>query len=141
MNASFDQVLQFVLLLAAFIALAIMVRRMSGGPTIAAAEVRRRIEAGEDLLLLDVRTPQEFAESHIGGALNLPLNQLGPRLGTATAQLAPYRDTPVVVVCRSSARAHSAAKALRKAGLNKVLVMGGGMLAWSGRRFPVRSGR
>lgn len=138
MNASIDQILQFTLLLAVFIGIAILARQLSGGPSIAAGDVKRRLDAGEDLLLLDVRTPTEFCGEHIPGAINVPLQDVSGRLSSAGTQLQDYREAPVVVVCRSSARAHSAARALRKAGLQRVLVMGGGMLAWKGRGFPVQ---
>lgn len=140
MNATPDQILEFAFLLAVFVGIAVIARRLSGGPGIAAGEVKRRLDAGEDLILLDVRTPAEFGEGHIAGAVNLPVQEIGARLKTIASQLTGHQDANVVVVCRSSARAHTAARSLRQAGLKRVLVMGGGMLAWQGRGFPVERG-
>jgi rhodanese-related sulfurtransferase len=62
-------------------------------------------------LLLDVRTHEEFASGHIPGAKNIPVQELGRRLG----ELAVTK-TPVVVYCRSGGRSASAASVLRQAG-------------------------
>ncbi len=140
MNASVEQILQAVLLLVVFVGIAVAARRISGGPGIAAGEVKRRLDDRENLLLLDVRTPAEFSEAHIAGAVNLPLQDIDAQLQGIAVQIAEHRETEVVIVCRSSARAHSAARSLRQAGLKRVRVMGGGMLVWIGRGFPVTQG-
>lgn len=60
--------------------------------------------------LLDVRTPEEFSERHLEGAVNIPVDQVEARLGEIP------RDRPVVVYCRSGARSMSAARILRRSG-------------------------
>ncbi len=77
------------------------------------AKVGNRVAA--DLLrggatLLDVRTAQEFASGHAPGAKNVPVGELTARM----TEVPP--GVPVVVYCRSGARASAAAKALRAAG-------------------------
>ncbi len=69
---------------------------------------RRRVAEGA--LLLDVRTPQEFAEGHVPGAKNIPVQELAQRI----AELGAARR--VVVYCRSGGRSASAAQILRQAG-------------------------
>lgn len=70
-------------------------------------------------VLLDVRTPDEFAERHIPGALNIPVHELPARLSELEANA-----LPVVVHCRSGARSAAAAQLLRRAGY-EVLDIGG----------------
>jgi phage shock protein E len=69
----------------------------------------RKLVAG-GALLLDVRTPGEYASGHIAGATNLPVDEVGSKAGTLT------KGNPVVVYCRSGHRSHMAATALLQAG-------------------------
>jgi phage shock protein E len=64
---------------------------------------------------VDVRTPQEYAERHYPGALNIPLDTLEHRL----AELGP-KDQPLVLYCRSGARSSVAAVLLKRAGFTRV---------------------
>lgn len=79
-------------------------------------EARRRVEAGA--LLLDVRTPEEFAQGHLPGALNIPVDALEARLG----EVPPERE--VVVYCRSGRRSARAADVLRTHGHGQVFDLG-----------------
>lgn len=69
--------------------------------------------------LLDVRSPEEFQERHLSGAINIPLTSLTGRI----AELGPP-SRPIVVYCRSGARSAAAAVQLRDAGY-KVVDIGG----------------
>jgi rhodanese-related sulfurtransferase len=73
------------------------------------AEARRRVEGGA--LLVDVRTPQEFAAGHLPGAVNVPVDEVGQRIG----ELAPP-GRELVVYCRSGGRSARAARTLEGAG-------------------------
>ena len=103
-----------------------------------AGEVQRRIEAGEDLLLVDVRSPGEFAGElgHIRGAVNVPLSELAERLNRDPV-VGKAREQVVVTICRSDARAAFAVHKLRRAGFKQVLVLSGGMLGWRDDDLPV----
>jgi phage shock protein E len=81
-------------------------------------------------LLLDVRTPEEFADGHIAGAVNIPLAELGNQLSQVP------RDIPVIVYCRSGSRSAQAATLLRDSGYTNVLDMGG-IVAWVDAGYPV----
>lgn len=131
--------IEFAVLFAAFIAAGWYVRRRLGGVTVAAVELKRRLEASEDLVVIDVRPPAEFTADlgHIDGAINIPLATLESQLAQITPDVAGYRDTSVVVVCRSGSSAHAAARMLRRAGLGNVAVLHGGMISWNARRLPV----
>ena len=65
--------------------------------------------------VVDVRTPAEYAERHVPGALNIPLNTLESRL----RELGP-KDAPIVLYCRSGARSANAAAILERAGFTRV---------------------
>ncbi|HEY9207841.1 rhodanese-like domain-containing protein [Acidovorax sp.] len=68
-------------------------------------------------LVVDVRSPGEFAAGHVDGAINLPLD----RLGTDCAQALPDKSTPLVLCCLSGARPGMAAQWLRQQGYAQVL--------------------
>jgi rhodanese-related sulfurtransferase len=83
-------------------------------------------------VVLDVRTPQEFAGGHVPGARNVYYRDLPPRL----EELAAYRDRPVVVYCETGARSRAAIRALRDAGFNHVFQLDGDMTAWRRSGLP-----
>lgn len=88
------------------------------GPDIDAGVEQCRQTPGA--LLLDVRTEGEYAEGHIPGAQNLPLQSLE---GIAT--VAPAKDTPLFLYCRSGARSGQAASQLQRMGYTRVTNIGG----------------
>lgn len=107
-----------------------------------AAEVKRRMDAGEGLLLVDVRSRGEFVGDlgHVRGALNVPLPELTARLGQ-DSKLVGNREKTVVTICQSDARAAFAVRTLRRAGFKRVRVMSGGMLGWLADDLPVEHGQ
>ena len=70
-------------------------------------------------MLIDVRTPEEYAEAHHDGAINIPVDQIATCLIEATA------DTPITVHCKSGARAHMAQKILQDRGFAHVDLLNG----------------
>jgi len=88
-------------------------------------ELRRRLDAGEELDLVDVREPHEWAICRIGGARLVPLGTLAARLH----ELDSARTC--VLYCRSGARSARASEVLRQAGFRRVLNLRGGVLAWA----------
>lgn len=102
-------------------------------PIVSVEDVVRLREQREDVRLLDVRTPGEFARGHIAGAYNVPLGRLQAHATT----LREVGSAPVVLVCRSGARARSADALLRAAGLRSLHVLEGGMIAWQRAGRPV----
>ncbi|MDX6766744.1 MAG: rhodanese-like domain-containing protein [Candidatus Methylacidiphilales bacterium] len=88
-------------------------------------------------LLLDVRTPAEFAGAHIEGSVLHPLSDLDPG---AVSQLARDKEG-IVVVCQSGGRAGQAAGKLATAGITKVRVLQGGVSAWEKAGLPLVHGK
>ena len=88
-------------------------------------ELRRRLEAGEDLVVLDVRKPDEVAQAAISGSVNISLGQVVDRM----SELDPARST--AVICAGGVRSVKAIEALTAAGYTGELVnVSGGMKAW-----------
>lgn len=85
------------------------------------------------LRLVDVRTPAEFAASHIDGSYNVPLPDLAAHRDELTASDAG----PVVLVCQSGRRADAAQRRLEASGLDDVRVLAGGVDAWSAHGHPL----
>jgi len=90
----------------------------------------RTLSTRDDIQVLDVREPDEWAAGHIAGARHIPLGQLGSRAG----ELDPQR--PIAVVCRSGGRSARAVAALVAAGLPAHNV-DGGMSAGAASGLPV----
>ena len=93
---------------------------------ITAIDLRRKVDAGEPLLILDVREPHEHALDAIDGSRLVPLGDLGKRLGELP------KDRPIVAHCQSGMRSAKAAKMLRDKGFQAVSLKGG-IAAWRGR--------
>jgi rhodanese-related sulfurtransferase len=83
-------------------------------------------------LLLDVRTVEEYTTSHIPTSVNIPLNEIGTRL----SRLSDFKDSPVVVYCRSGTRAAKAITLLEENGFTNVMHLEGDMLGWEAEKRP-----
>jgi len=120
------------LLLAAGLALAAC-GPAAGAGGVTPADVLARIERGNAPLLLDVRTPGEFATGHLPGAVNIPLDALAERLDGLGRAL----DREVVVYCERGPRAAKAAASLAAAGFSVVRHLEGHMSGWRDAGLPV----
>lgn len=83
------------------------------------------------LFVLDVRTPQEYAEGHVPGAVNVPYDQLASRLAEVP------QDKDVVLYCKSGRRAGIAADVLAANGYTRLSHLEGDMSAWIDKGRPV----
>ncbi len=93
-------------------------------PEIEPVELKRKLDAGEDVFILDVREPHEYQICHLNGHL-IPLGDLPKRV----SELDSART--IVAHCRSGMRSAQAVEFLRTAGFRKVWNLKGGILAWS----------
>jgi molybdopterin/thiamine biosynthesis adenylyltransferase/rhodanese-related sulfurtransferase len=101
----------------------------NGIPQITVKELKRRIDAGEDVQLIDVREPYEYQIAQIGGKL-IPQNDVPQRLAEID------RDREVVVHCKSGGRSQRIAEFLKQSGYPRVVNVAGGILAWSDEIDP-----
>jgi rhodanese-related sulfurtransferase len=92
--------------------------------------------SGNELELLDVRMPPEYAIAHVPGARLIPLNEL--RVEAFLAQHKP--GTPVYVLCQSGARASKAIEQLESTGCDDCVLVEGGTQAWMDAGLPVHRG-
>lgn len=93
---------------------------------ITARELKTRIDAGEDIQLIDVRQPDEYAFAKIDGAKLIPLGELLSRM----SEIDPARET--VVHCKMGGRSARAIEALQQQGFTGNLInLAGGITAWS----------
>lgn len=122
------------LLTALFASLLFTSIAMAGDTPVIGADalLQRQAAADPALVVLDVRTPQEFAEGHVPGAINIPHDQVETRL----AELAGARDKDLVVYCRSGRRAALAEETLRKNGFTRLQHLEGDMAAWAAANRP-----
>jgi molybdopterin/thiamine biosynthesis adenylyltransferase/rhodanese-related sulfurtransferase len=101
----------------------------AGVPEIQVEELKRRLDAGEDLFVLDVREPHEYQICNINGHL-IPLGDLPNRVH----ELDSSRE--IVAHCRSGVRSAKAVTFLQQSGFKKVHNLAGGILAWADRVDP-----
>jgi len=99
---------------------------VDGIPQISVEALKQKLDAKEDVFVLDVREPHEYQIVNIGAPL-IPLGEIGNRLN----ELAPQKDREVVVHCKSGARSQKAALALKQAGFTNVSNLTGGITAWA----------
>ena len=127
----------------ALLAVAVSVPRLAKRMRAAKAEIpsgelRRRLQAGEDILVVDVRDAEDYLGNggHVPGARNIPLAELQSRL----AELEPWRRQPLALVCRTNRKSGQAAELLRAEGFGQVLVIADGMVGWSANGFATEQG-
>ena len=89
--------------------------------------------ANNDWLLIDVRSPQEFAQGHIPGAVNMPHENINDYI----SELEGHKDKPIIIYCQSGRRAKLAMKVLQKLDFSEVMHLEGDMLGWSAAGMAV----
>jgi len=109
-----------------------MVSQRAGGLAVSTLQATQLINH-RDALVLDVRSADEFARSHILNAKNIPARQLGARI----AELDKFRARPVIVSCQTGTSAGASCSVLQKAGFAEVHLLAGGINAWEQAGLPV----
>ena len=88
---------------------------------ITAEEAKNRMDSDDTIIILDVRTQEEYEESHIPGAILIP----NESIGTEKQEQLPDMDQEILVYCRSGNRSAQAAKKLVEAGYTQIYDFGG----------------
>lgn len=101
---------------------------------LSALESWRLLQGRADVLILDVRTPQEYREAHLAGSLLIPIDQVAQRLGEIP------RERPILVYCAVGSRSSQVANYLGRLGYPEVYNLRGGIWSWQSRRLPVSRG-
>jgi rhodanese-related sulfurtransferase len=102
-------------------------------PQVTAEDVKKAIDGKENYILLDVRTPGEYARGKIAGSINLPVD----RVDCDVLKAVPGKSTKVYVYCLSGSRSVHAVDVMVKLGYTNVFDMEHGLLAWRAKYFPV----
>ncbi len=126
-----NNLLLSLLIIGALVAITAGCNSMKNGDSatvqsISAVELKEKMDASEDFLLLDVRQQDEYDFVNLDGTL-IPLGQLQQRLGEIDA----YKDKEVVVMCRTGSRSGQAARILAREGFQNVFNLSGGINGWS----------
>jgi rhodanese-related sulfurtransferase len=116
------------LLLMALLVTGLSACAQSGGSNLDVTQVSQMIADNEDIVLIDVRTPEEFMQGHLDGAklinfYDANFQEEVKKLDTAKKY---------VVYCRSGGRSAKSVNAMKKLGFTEVYNMSGGVLAWQG---------
>ena len=98
-----------------------------GYRTITMDEAVKMMSSERDYIILDVRTPEEYAEGHIPGAINVP----NETIGTAEIPELPDKAQLILVYCRSGRRSKEASEKLVKLGYTNIVEFGG-IIDWKG---------
>jgi uncharacterized membrane protein YdjX (TVP38/TMEM64 family)/rhodanese-related sulfurtransferase len=123
-------------LLAAIALLPRLIKRLRGSfAWIEVNELKRRLDRGDPVTVVDVRGPAEFTGplGHIANARNIPITELDSRL----AELSGLERAPIVLVCLTDKRSAAAAGTLRAAGFSQINVLRRGMERWNESGLPV----
>lgn len=122
-------------LLAAAAFLPRLIGKLRKAPMLEVPELKRRLDAGEEVLVLDVRPLDGFTGDlgHIPGVTHIPLNELEQRVH----ELDAYQEKPIVTICRTDRMSTSAAQLLAQKGFSNVVVAKMGMTDWNKHGYPV----
>jgi len=101
----------------------------NGIPQLSVKDLKKRMDAGENLFILDVREPFEYQIANIGGKL-IPQGEVPQRLAEID------RNREIIVQCKSGGRSQRIAELLKQSGYPEVANLSGGILAWSDQIDP-----
>lgn len=134
-----EQLLEFVInhwllssLWVVLLVLLVKVEGSRGGTAISTAQVTHLINK-EDAKVIDIRTREEFRAGHLPDALNIPARDLQKRM----SELDAYKDTPIILVCKTGTTAGASGSLMAKAGFTKLNKLRGGILEWQGSNLPL----
>jgi len=101
---------------------------------ISAQDLKRRLDTGEDLTVVDVREREEFIQGHLPDAVFIPRGYLELQI----EQHQPNRDQPVVIYCAGGVRSALAARNLKEMGYSNVISLVGGFNGWKNAGLPFK---
>jgi uncharacterized membrane protein YdjX (TVP38/TMEM64 family)/rhodanese-related sulfurtransferase len=112
-----------------------LIGKLRKGPMIDVPDLKRRLDAGEDILVLDVRPMDGYTGElgHIAGATHIPLDELDKR----RHELDEYQEKPIVTICRTDRMSAQAAQLLAQQGFADVHVVRMGMTDWNKQGYPI----
>ena len=133
-----DGLIQKVMLALALLAivgfLPSLIGRLRRGPMMDVENVKQKLDASEDVLLLDVRSAEDYVgeQGHVKGSRLIPLEELNTRL----SEIEGFQEKTVMTICRTDRRSAQAAQILTKHGFADVHVVKQGMTDWNAKGYP-----
>lgn len=100
------------------------------------SDVSEKIENKEDIVLLDVRTPEEYAEIHLENALLLPVGELSANTLSDIGLGESAKDKEIIIYCRSGAKSKQAYDVMKSLGYTNIKSVAGGMVHWQEDNYP-----
>jgi uncharacterized membrane protein YdjX (TVP38/TMEM64 family) len=137
-----DGLIQKIMLALALLAivgfLPSLIGRLRRGSMMDVENVKQKLDAGEDVLLLDVRSAEDYVgeQGHVKGSILIPLEELNTRF----SEIENFLEKTVMTICRTDRRSEKAAQILAKHGFADVHVVKQGMTDWNAKNFPVERG-
>ena len=122
----------FFAAVAALVFLLVVHERRKGAPSLSPVQVVALVNQ-KDAVVLDVRDSAEFRQGHIVNSSNIPHTKLSERL----AEIASYRERPLVLVCKMGHHSGAIAKTLKEKGFSEVYRLQGGILEWQASQLPL----
>jgi len=112
-----------------------LIAKLRAKPMMSVEEVKQKLDAGEDVLLLDVRSANDFIgeQGHVDKAVLIPLEELKTRID----EIESFQEKTVMTICRTDRRSAKAASILAKKGFSDVHVVKQGMTDWNKEGYPV----
>lgn len=104
-------------------------------PQAGADVLKQAMDSGERCIIIDVRTPEEYARARIRGSINIPVTEIRTRMERAV----PNRDQTVYVYCLSGARSAVAVDEMMAMGYTDVFDIPYGLMGWRVRGYPVET--
>ena len=99
-------------------------------------DVAEKIKNGEDIVLLDVRTLEEYEEIHLENALLLPVQELSAKSLADIGLGENMKDKEIIIYCRSGARSKTAYDIMKSLGYKNIKSSAGGMIHWQEDNYP-----
>ena len=130
-----QKILLAIALLAVVVFLPRLISKLRRGPMVEVAQLKQRLDSGEDVLVLDVRTAEDFVgeQGHIASATNIPVEHLSDRLD----EISNSQERPVVTICRTDRKSANAAQILAQHGFVDVHIARMGMTAWIEKGYRI----
>jgi len=136
-----EGLIQKALLALALLAVVSFLPRLIGklrkGAMVDITELKQRLDNNEDLLLLDVRTAEDYVgeQGHVAGSKLIPLEELEQRMD----ELGEYLEKPVIIICRTDRKSAKAAQLLAQKGFADVHVARMGMTDWIKKGYTIEN--
>lgn len=111
----------------------VQLKLMAHGPKSVTSQMLTHLVNRDNAVVVDIRGQADFSKGHIQGAVHIPFSQVKENVKA----LEKYRGRPIIMVCANGMQVSAACETLRKAGIEKLYKLAGGMASWRGDNLPL----